>query len=320
MTQSKKFGVAELNAMTPYQVLEDETVKQRFISLYEKIHKAKDGEVFYEKEKYNYIRIIQASRDLPQCTGFSIYGCFLDIAHLGLSLEQSSKPLLYALFYNINTGTRQSPQWEKRATLDVSPYGELVLRIKAGQLRHADHPVILYEGDQFQPKMISGKNVVDYIPKIPRQSNKIIGGFIGLTRGDGSKEYFWMLQEEIDRLRQYSNRKNRGDDQQDRSNALYTSNNGQIDPGFLEAKLIKHAFRTFPKVKTGEFSKLSDEDPDPINYGLDETVHSQAPAPEPIPAQEADSPQDYPDRPEAFGENPQVDEDGVVVDDQEDVF
>ena len=313
---SQKLGFTELNSMTPYQVLESETVKERFISLHQKLHNSKSGEMFYEKEKYNFIRIIQASDDLQKCTGFSIYGCFLDVASMNLSMEQTSKPLLYVLFYNRKVG---NDNWEKRATLEVSPYGELALRIRARQLKHADHPIILYKGDYFQPKIKDGVKVVDYTPKIPRDSKIIIGGFIGLTRPDGSKEYFWMLQEEIDRLRNYSNKKNRGSATEDKSNALYSSNDGQIDSGFLEAKILKHAFNTFPKIKIGEFSTLSDEDPDPINYGLDRTVHTQTPQHDPVPAAEA-ADQGPQDTPQAFGDQSQGEEEGVVISDQEDVF
>jgi len=300
--------------MTPYQVLENEIVKERFITLYQKLHGSKSGDMFYEKEKYNFIRIIQASNDLQQCTGFSIYGCFLDVASMNLSLEQTSKSLLYVLFYNRKLGQND---WEKRATLEVSPYGELTLRIRAGQLKYADHPVILYKGDHFQPGIKDGVKTFEYIPKIPRQSKEIIGGFIGLVRPDGSRDYFWMLQEEIDRLRRYSNKKNRGNDQEDKSNPLYSSNYGQIDSGFLEAKIIKHAFSTFPKVKIGEFSKLSDDDPDPINYGLDETVHSQKPQIT-TPAQEI--PDEENADPGAFGGESEDEERSVVVQDEEDVF
>ena len=126
-----------------------------------------------------------------------------------------------------------------------------------------------------------------------------------------------MLQDEITRLQQYSAKKN----QNSGANALYTSGpGGGIDAGFLEAKIIKHAFSSFPKIKTGGFSKLSDEEPDPINYGLDTTVHDQA-APSPvIPAQETtEDPVDP--APEAFGgEQVKADEDGVVVEDPDETF
>ena len=54
---------------------------------------------------------------------------------------------------------------------------------------------------------------------------------------------------------------------------LYTSSEGGIDPGFLESKLIKHAFDGYPKVRTGQFSSFeTQEEPQEIDYGLEETT------------------------------------------------
>lgn len=55
-----------------------------------------------------------------------------------------------------------------------------------------------------------------------------------------------------------------------KANALYTSNNGSIDPGFLENKMIKHAFDAYPKVRTGKFTIMASdqEEEEIIDYGL----------------------------------------------------
>lgn len=256
--------ISELNKLSPIMVLDNEIVKERFISLYEKIHDNKLGEQFYEKERYNFLRILQGNADLQQCTGFSIYGCFLDLAQMGLSLEIQSKPLLYVMFYNIQL-IKGSDKWERRAKLDVSPYGELALRMQAGQISHVDKPVIVYQGDSFQPYVKNGIKSVDYMPKIPRQSKVIIASFIGMTRPDGTKDYYWMLIDDIERLKAYSSKKNKGT-----ANALYNSGNGGIDSGFLEAKTIKHALNCFPKIKVGQFSQITNDEPDAMAYGLAE--------------------------------------------------
>ena len=48
--------------------------------------------------------------------------------------------------------------------------------------------------------------------------------------------------------------------------------------GFLEAKVIKHAFKTFPKLRLGQFSALQqDEQVQASDYGLDEPVYNQVP-------------------------------------------
>lgn len=268
----EKLTISQLKQMKPFEVLESDFVRERFIALYNNIHGSENGEMFFEQEKYNLQRILQSNNDLMACNGFSIYGVLLDIANMGLTLENNSRPLIYVLPNNVNIGTKDKPAWEKRATLEISPYGELDLRIQAGQLLYADSPVIVYEGDDFQPKVTeTGQKVVVYAASIPRKSKNIIGAFIKLTRPNNSFDFFWMLPEDIDRLKGYSAKKNKG-----KANQLYFSNEGQADAGFLGAKLIKHAFKTFPKLKLGQFSKLQDE-AQPTDYGLDEPVYNQVP-------------------------------------------
>ncbi|MEG2341425.1 MAG: recombinase RecT [Odoribacter sp.] len=273
----EKLTIAELKQMKPLEVLENEYVRNRFVILYNKIHASEQGELFFEQEKYNLQRIIGANKDLQQCTGFSIYGVLLDVANMGLTLENNSRPLIYVLPGSVNVGTKENSIWEKRASIEISPYGEMDLRIQSGQLLYADRPVIVFEGDDFKPKVTeTGQKVVVYAASIPRKSKNIIGAFIKLTRPDRSFDFFWMLPEDIDRLKGYSEKKNRGV-----ANALYGGKEGQIDTGFLEAKIIKHAFKTFPKLKLGQFSQLQKDEPiQASDYGLDEPVYSQTPLPE----------------------------------------
>jgi hypothetical protein len=305
-----KLSLEDLRKMTALQVLEDDRVRARFINTYNSLHKSVEGEYFYEKEKYNLMRVVTGSADLKKCTAFSMYGVFLDIAAMGLTLDQTTQPLFYVLPYNQKVGRDQNGNdvWEKRAVVEISPYGELALRIQAGQIKYADRPVIVYEGDTFQPIVNdNGQKIVRYQAKTPRQSKKIIGSFIRLTRPDGSFDFYHMLEDDIARLKGYSARKNRDAG----ANTLYTSDAGQIDSGFLEAKTIKHAFRTFPKIRLGQFSQLQrDEEPvQTIDYGLDDTrvATPQTPDPEPFGAENPD--RDNPSQPKP-----------VTVEDKDDVF
>lgn len=263
--------VQELNAMKPNEVLENQTVKDRFIEKYNQIHGSEAGEMFYESEKYNFQKALSNSKDLPKCTGFSIYGVFMDIASMGMTITTQSKPLLYLLTRNVKVKEGPPEVWEKRAYIDVSPYGELALRVQAGQILYVDRPVVVYEGDTFQPGMNEfGNKYVKYEPAVPRKSTKIIGSFISLTRPDNSKDFYWMLEEEIQRLKKASNRQNKGTATESKANALYTSNEGQIDIGFLEAKTLKHSLMVFPKIRIGQFTTLQtfDDEPKPGEYGL----------------------------------------------------
>lgn len=310
----EKLSIKELNGMSPYQVLEDERVKARFLNLC-KVRKveSEEAESFYENEKYNFARIIQNNYELQKCTGFSVYGCFLDIATMGLSLENTSQPLLYVLWGNVKVGDNK---WERRMRLEISPYGELALRMQTGQLLYADRPVVVYEGDKFKPIVNEkGQKICIYEAAIPRKSNKIIGSFIRLTRPDGSFDFYYMLPEDIERLKGYSERKNKG-----KTNALYTSNGGQIDPGFLEAKTIKHAFKTFPKIKIAvKFSKLQEEEVQPIDYGLDEDVTPEMTGTNNPNAPVFEQPAPQPDN-DPFGGAPVETPQGVQIEDDDDVF
>jgi hypothetical protein len=286
-------SIQDLNNQTPYQVLDNEEARERFIALYNRIHDSSEGEIFYEKEKYNLQRIISQSKDLQQCQGFSVYGTFLNIASMGITLaSQGNNPYLYVLSRSFNEGSQQSPNWVKRMYTEVSPYGELALRIAAGQIYYADTVKIVYEGDLFKAGTDrSGQQYVEFEASIPRKSKKIIAAFVKVVRPDRSFDFSWMVEDDWTRLAGYSLKQNNRGNGQGSANALYTSCNGGIDPGFLAAKALKHAFGTFPKIALGQFATLSQTTAEiqPIDYGLDEEVTSQTPEPEPfdVPGQTA---------------------------------
>ena len=304
--------VAELNKMKAFEILESDNVRTRFIDKYNQIHNSEDGEMFYESEKYNFQKLLSNSKDLKDCTGFSIYGVLMDVAAMGLTITPDTKPLLYVLSRSVNVGSQQNAIWEKRAYIQISPYGELALRIQAGQILYADRPVVVYEGDEFQPGMNEyGRKFVKYMAAVPRKSKNIIGSFIGLTRPDNSIDFFWMMDEEIERLKKASNKQNKGDASGNKANALYTANDGQIDIGFLEAKTLKHSLMTFPKIKIGQFTTLQQfsDEPSPADYGLSQSDMVE------VKKQKADT--------EAFvAEQNQNTEDvpGVTIEDESDIF
>ena len=216
MSNLIQIKVAELNQLNPLMIAEDNRVEQKFIQMYNAIWGTAQGAQIYEKEKFNFRKILQDKPELQRCTPLSLYGCFLDIAVNGLSLDPTGRPHCYILPRSTKTGYKDnngSDIYELRAYLSITGYGELVMRQRAGQVRYVDNPVVCYEGDTFSPGLIDGVKTV------------------------------------------------------------YTSSEGGIDPGFLESKLIKHAFDGYPKVRTGQFSSFeTQEEPQEIDYGLEETT------------------------------------------------
>ena len=156
-----------------------------------------------------------------KCSHFSLFTSFLDVAISGLTLDPGTKAQAYLLARSIAVDSyvddhgQKKNRYETQCVLTVSGYGELVLRARCGQIRHADNPVIVYEEDSFEFGERNGQKFVNYTCRLPHQPN-----------------------------------------------ALYTAQGGQIDPGFLVAKCIKHAFKTYPKARIGHATQLESQQVD----------------------------------------------------------
>lgn len=250
-----------LKALKPLTFTEDDAIKQNFIYLYRQVQTddQDEAEAFYEKESNYFKRRLFDVPDLQGATIFSLYSCFMDIVLNGLSFDPDAK-LVYLEINNVNVSPKdQQAVWERRAKLVISPYGELAIRIEAGHLKYIDEPVIVYGCDTIKIRTNDqGNKVIIYEGVIPRTSTKIIASFVKLTRTDNSFDFKYLLEDDIARLMAYSEKRNKG-----KTNALYTSANQGIDPGFLAAKTIKHAFKTFPKIKIKGTNSSLDGDDEP---------------------------------------------------------
>lgn len=267
-----------LNELQPTQIVRNENVRDKFIQIYEAMWTPStgiSGEAAYEKESRNFNRLLAEKEDIrKKCTHFSLFTSFLDVAISGLTLEPGSKAQAYLLARSITVDSyvdeqgQKKNRYETQCVLTVSGYGELVLRARCGQIRHADNPVIVYEEDGFEFGERNGQKFVNYTCRLPHQSGRIIACFMKITRADGSTDYAVMLPEDWARLSNYSARQNAKYNYQTKQwesgkpNALYTAQGGQIDPGFLIAKCIKHAFKTYPKARVGRATQLESQQVD----------------------------------------------------------
>lgn len=285
--------VDEINQLAPLDIVTNEAVRNKFIQIYDAAWTPATGipgEAVYEKEARNFNRILSENEDLRNnCTRFSLFTAFLDVAISGLSLEPGARAQAYLLSRSIAVGSyidnnrQKKKQYETQAVLTISGHGELVHRARCGQIRHADNPVIVYEEDNFEYGEYNGSKFVNYTCRLPHTSGNIIACFMKITRADGSIDYAVMLPEDWMRLAGYSARQNRQWDNQARQwkqgnpNALYGFANGQckIDPGFLIAKCIKHAFKSYPKARIGRGSQLESQQVEEMEindnlYGLED--------------------------------------------------
>lgn len=267
---SQKETIQYLDTLNYKQLLDTELLQKKFIDLYNNIHGQKNGDIVFAKVKFDFQAIIAGSEKLQKCTALSLYSVFMEVAARGLTLERGSKPLCYIFSRGAKVQKNGQNIWEERAYLELSPYGELSERMRLGQIKYVDNPVIVYDCDlhptepesKFKVGLDSQKKlqVINYVPEIPRPKDaKIVGGFIRIERHDNSFSTPWFDVSEADRWACYSNKQNRGSDTEDKANALYKSYNGQIDPGFFEAKIIKHCFDAYPKIPTNDAVSTSDE-------------------------------------------------------------
>lgn len=212
----------------------------------------------FEREADYFEKQTEEKKELKECTEMSLKNAFLDIATTGLSIQTGQKAEAYLEKRGAKkTDANGAVSWLNVCSLRVSAYGELNMRIMAGQIIRASNPIIIYEGDKFQPRTNErGDLVVDYKPAIPRTSTKIIGCYVQLILPHDGRDYKWLLEDDIARLMGYSEKQNK----KNGPNELYSSNSGQIDPGFLEAKTLKHAMRAYTKMHLPDTVKMEDEE------------------------------------------------------------
>ena len=286
--------VEEINRLEPTAIATNELVRAKFIQIYEAMWTPStgvSGEAAYERESRYFNRLLGEKEDLRKnCTRFSLFTAFLDVAISGLTLEPGTRAQAYLLSRSIAVDSYLDQQGNKKNKYDtqciltVSGYGELILRARCGQIRHADNPVIVYAEDGFEYGERNGNKFVNYTCRLPHTSGEIVACFMKITRADGSIDYAVMLPEDWSRLAGFSARQNRQWDNQRRQwvmgnpNALYGQQQDgtlKIDTGFLIAKCIKHAFKTYPKARVGRGTQLESQQVDEVEinddiYGLED--------------------------------------------------
>lgn len=290
--------IEQLNAIDALEIATAPMVRDKFIDIYNTLWGAGTGEAAYERESRFFNRLLSDNADLQKGTHFSLFTAFIDLAVCGLSLEPGARALCYLIGRNQKTSPKLDAQgrpmkdskgypvynWEGRVVLTVSAYGELVLRERSGQIRHADNPVLVYEGDEFSFSDKGGRKEVEYVCHLPHTGKRIIACYLRITRADGSVDYSVMTEEDWVRLAQYSARQNRSG-----ANALYgVDQQGivNIDPGFLMAKCIKHAFKTYPKLRTGRGTELQSQQTEEREIEINDSLYGMEQEEQPAPTQD----------------------------------
>lgn len=239
-------NIEELNKVPHEQICD--RVKDKFIQIYNQKF-GDGGDTFFEQQKAFFMgQMLNGpfKNKLKMASSLSIQDAFLLLAIEGLSIEPGAGA--YGYLMCDTTHDKTTNQWTQTAKISITGYGEIYRRQREGQISHCDKPVIVYDCDDFAVGEENGHKFVKWLKCMNRpEGARIIGAYMRIVRNDGDVDYAVMDMDEVKRLEAYSMRFLGGKS----SNALYHSNNGQIDPGFLIAKLCKHAFKTYPKIPVG---------------------------------------------------------------------
>lgn len=252
--------VSKLQSLKPWEVPVNLDVHHHIVTLYNQVH-GEGGEAFAERESRFINRMIIDDKSKWNVSALSVFLAYVDLAVKDLTLEPGAQALCYLLNRStkVNTGDGNGKiveSWENRAYISVTGYGEILMRQRAGQIRHCDTPIVVYEGDEFSYIEQKGRKEVSYGLNLSHNPGNPIACFMKITRLDGSVDYAIILPEAWQRLAGYSlkqNERGRRDKENAKANELYTSGiNNSIDPGFLIAKCVKHAFKNYPKLPIGK--------------------------------------------------------------------
>lgn len=245
----KVAGMTKLSDLLAYPEF-----RQQYVWLYDKCHKGQSyyigGEAHFESEIGYLKKIWMDSPDVKQATVLSIALAMIDLAYHGLTIQPISKTSGYLVPRPKNLKKRKNDpdQWEKRVVFVISAYGELELRRRSGIIIGAKNPVMVYQGDIFEtPTDTVNNRTVTKIHHVPmKQSQIITHAYIVLILPGGYEDVKVFSMEEIQAFRALQR------SEAMRKAAPWTGGiNGQPMRGTIEAKVIKHAFSTYPRINLG---------------------------------------------------------------------
>lgn len=187
---------------------------------------------YYEAEKFHFSKILLENEKLQLCSSITIFGCLLDLVVNKLSLDPTLKQC-----YLVPKGGK--------CQLRITGYGELAIRKREGQIKDAENPVLVFDGDHFvSGTTIKGERYVEHTQTIPRKSDKAIACYIKICKPDGSHDYKVLTREDLELLRAQSDLPN---------GPAWTKNYN----GMFETKTIKHAFKGYERPRSLGVAKNS---------------------------------------------------------------
>ena len=207
----------------------------------------------YQLESFQFKKLLLESSSLvgKDYSPISAMSVFLDVISAGLSFSPVQKHV-YVLSRSVKTGRKDANKkdiYEDRLYFTEQANGLIHLARAAKSIEGVTQPTIVYADDKFSNGTdVNGLDWVEYIAG-PGESDVIVGAFCHVILHNGKREAVVLKKRDWMRLAEFSKKQNsKWDDNVKKkvpgdANALYYSNGGQIDPGFLATKLVKKALK-----------------------------------------------------------------------------
>lgn len=249
-------------ALQPAKVqIEAPATREKFAKLFKALYRCSDQEAEqrFELEKYQFVKMLNDSASLANVnyTPLSAMGVFLDVISSGLSFNPMSKHV-YVMSRSVKSGKKDDQGkdiYEDRLYYTPQADGQIHLARKAKSVNTVTEPVIVLDCDKFSRGTDErNREWVKHETVYPR-NGKFIAAYLYVITPNNERIPFVIDTDDIETLKRYSAQQNgKWDNAQKKRvpgnpNALYSSNNGEIDRGFLRTKLVKKAMRYFDKTE-----------------------------------------------------------------------
>lgn len=146
----------------------------------------------------NCMTVLQETKNIEAMDATSVARTMLRGAFLGLDFFTKE---CYAIPYNKNLGTKDSPNWVRELQFQTDYKGEVKLAKKYSINPIKDiYAKVVKDGDVFDEKIEEGNQIINFYPRA-FSNNEIIGAFAIVLYRDGSMEYDTMSTLEIEDTR-----------------------------------------------------------------------------------------------------------------------
>jgi phage RecT family recombinase len=145
------------------------------------------------------VKVAHVAADNPElleCTPRSLVLAVAKVESWGLEIGETA----HIVPFNVNVGTKEQPEWEKRAKALQDYKGKILMMIRAGIIRDAD-PHVVYEADDFDFEYGLAPRLVHRPESDPVKRGKMRGAYCIFYLPHSRTKFLYMPVADVDLIR-----------------------------------------------------------------------------------------------------------------------